>query len=70
MLAKSALLERVFCLLFADSASASISTSSAFRRPRLGLYAGSRARIARSSSGGMPSRNVLAISSVAEGLSV
>ena len=57
MLVKSALDDRVCCFLLAALASASASMSSAFRRPRLGLHSGSKARTARSSSGGMPSRS-------------
>ncbi len=36
----------------------SLSASSAFRRPRLGRHSGSKARSARSSSGGTPSRTL------------
>lgn len=68
LLNKSALAERRnWVLLFAVF---SVSASSAFRRPRLGRHSGSRARRARSSSGGTPSRTLSASMSVATGLSV
>ena len=57
MLVKSALLERVCTFLGAMLASEPPSISSAFRRPRFGLHSGSKARKAKSSSGGMPSRS-------------
>lgn len=63
----SALAERNWVLLLALL---SVSASSAFRRPRLGLHSGSRARSARSSSGGTPSRMLSARESVVTGLSV